>query len=609
MRLLLATAAIFLLPTTSWAESKSISDNLNCTDVRTVMKDFLQVHYSAKTVDKDISQKTMAQFLKKLDRHRLVFTNQEVRTLENAHDKKIKQILLGDCSFLIEIKTKYSKNLALWENKVPTLTRAKSSENSLKEKTWATSLSELQERWETLAGKRKFMLSLDGEKNLEDALKIKLQYKMVSMADVTNDKLFSTYLDAFAQTLDPHSRFLNAERKIELDIRDSLSFVGVGINLKEIEDEIFVDSLVSGGSAEKDARILPGDKIIEIKSASENPHMLTLTKASQLLRGKANSQVALTLIRREGDSPKRIQVSLKRQEIHLADEEAQSKIIEIRGTKIGVVTLPSFYLDTYCERKGGECRSSAKDTEREIKKLMAANVEGIVLDLRTNPGGNLTESIKIAGMFLNDVPVVQVRGRTGQVSAEYDSYPGILYGGPLAVLIGEESASASEILAGAIQDYGRGIIFGSSPSFGKGTVQAVTDYPSFPWNYSRKNLGSEIITIAKFYQPSGKSNQSLGVVPDITLPKKLEKSKTPYGKEKDEENAFGHDSIAPHKEFAPLRNLKPVILDLARRQGTETFLAHLDDELSRTAQLFEFAIENLQSKLALREAFLLDAQN
>jgi carboxyl-terminal processing protease len=355
------------------------------------------------------------------------------------------------------------------------------------------------------------------------------------------DDLFSGFVNAITSSMDPHTTYFAPIDKRSFDETLSGTFYGIGAQLQEKDGKIIIASLITGMPAWKTGQITPEDEIIKVGEGAATPVDVTgysVTDAVKLIRGeKRGSEVRLTLKKADGSIKV---VSLIRDKISLEDTFARSAIINNGAQKIGYIYLPEFYADF----DDPSARRSATDVAKEVVKLKAANVQGIVVDLRGNPGGSLTDVVDMVGLFIKDGPVVQVKGRDGEASVLYDKDKEVLYTGPLAVMVDELSASASEIFAAAIQDYHRGIVVGSSSTYGKGTVQRSVSLDPQSENpfFSRPadGLGDIKLTFRKFYRINGGATQLRGVVPDIIIPDRLENAKL---REKDNPDALHWDEI------------------------------------------------------------------
>ena len=356
----------------------------------------------------------------------------------------------------------------------------------------------------------------------------------------TSDELFSTFVNDITGAMDPHTTYFAPVDKRSFDEMLSGTFYGIGAQLQEKDGKITIASLITGMPAWKSNQITPGDEIIKVAQGAAAPVDVTgyaVEDAVKLIRGeKRGSEVRLTL--KKADGTVKV-VSILRDKISLDDTFARSAVINNNGHKIGYIYLPEFYANF----DDPSARRSATDVAKEVVKLKAAHVEGIVIDLRGNGGGSLTDVVDMVGLFIKGGPVVQVKGRDGAPSVLDDKDKDVLYTGPLAVMVDELSASASEIFAAAIQDYHRGIIIGSS-TYGKGTVQRnvsldpQSENPFF--TQPDEGLGDVKLTFRKFYRINGGATQLRGVVPDIMLPDRLENAKL---REKDNPDALHWDEI------------------------------------------------------------------
>jgi carboxyl-terminal processing protease len=343
--------------------------------------------------------------------------------------------------------------------------------------------------------------------------------------------VLQAYLEALAHAYDPHSDYLNNEHAQDFSINMSLSLYGIGAQLIEDDGYCTVSKVLTNGPASKSGQISEKDRIVAVAQGNQPPAdvvEMELGRVVQMIRGPKGTQVKLTLSPAGDRSARRI-VTLTRDEVKLDDSEheASAKLIEMPdghgGTnRIGVIDLPSFYATIDLPGNANHAsKSTTADVTKLIKKLKQEKVAGIILDLRSNPGGSLEEAIKFTGLFIKDGPVVLARDPNGQVTVDSDTDSSMLYDGPLAVMINRFSASAAEIAAAALQDYGRAIIVGDISTHGKGTVQNLNPLKPFVWpvnGSTASDPGTVKITIRKFYRVSGASTQLKGVVPDIILP-------------------------------------------------------------------------------------------
>jgi carboxyl-terminal processing protease len=398
--------------------------------------------------------------------------------------------------------------------------------------------------------------------------------RMVTNWDSTD--VLQAYLNALAHAYDPHSDYFNTEHAQDFSISMSLALFGIGAQLTEDDGYCTINSLVHGGPAEKGKQLHEKDRIVAVAQGNQ-PFVdvvdMDLGRVVQLIRGPKGSQVRLTVSPAEDRAARRV-VTLIRDEIKLEDQEAKAQLIESTnghgGTnRIGIIDLPSFYapIDMPGNASHSAARYTTPDVARLIKKLKAEKVSGIILDLRNNPGGSLEEAVKFTGLFIKEGPVVLARSPEGQVNVDSDTDASVLYDGPLVVLINRASASASEIVAAALQDYGRALVVGDISTFGKGTVQNLNPLRPFVWpaNAAATNdPGVLKITIRKFYRISGASTQLKGVMSDIVLPDPLNYS-THFG-ESSLENPLPWDTIKA-VNYSSLNLVQPYLDDLRRRSA------------------------------------------
>jgi carboxyl-terminal processing protease len=345
------------------------------------------------------------------------------------------------------------------------------------------------------------------------------------MKNFDDDEVTEIYLNALAHVYDPHSDYFGPEEAKNFSIAMNLSLVGIGATLEPADDGCKIRELVPGGPAERSGRLHPGDRIISVAQDGKEPvdiANMPLSRATELIRGAKGTTVELTIVTADAvRESEHKTVRIVRDEVKLEEQQAKARIVDLpaadgQTTRLGVIDLPSFY-----EGSDGPHRSATADVASLVQKLKAEGVRGIVLDLRRNGGGSLEEAINLTGLFLHGGPVVQTRGPAGDIEIGADNDPSEFYTGPLVVLISKFSASASEILAGALQDYGRALIVGDSSTFGKGTVQTILPLARILKQNGVPTAGDpgELkVTIRKFYRPSGASTQLRGVKADIVLP-------------------------------------------------------------------------------------------
>ncbi|HVU27438.1 MAG TPA: carboxy terminal-processing peptidase [Verrucomicrobiae bacterium] len=369
--------------------------------------------------------------------------------------------------------------------------------------------------------------------DIADTLRRRYDRELRAVDESDNTDLLQVYLDALAHAYDPHSDYFNNAHAQDFSITMSLALFGIGAQLVDKDGYCTINSLVPGGPAEKGKQLKENDRIIAVAQSNQPPVDVVdmkLDKVVQLIRGPKGTEVRLTVTHADDPGTHHI-ISLVRDEIKLEDQEAKAQLIEIPDGKggtnrLGVIDLPSFYAPVDLSGNGDHStpKYTSVDVAKLVKKLKQENVSGIIIDLRNNGGGSLEEAIKFVGLFIKEGPVVLVRSPEGRTVVDSDNDPSQLYHGPLIVLVNRFSASASEIAAAALQDYGRALIVGDTSTHGKGTVQDLNPLRPFirqkiesPTN----DPGAVKITIRKFYRVSGASTQLKGVTPDIILPDRL----------------------------------------------------------------------------------------
>ncbi|QJQ96480.1 MULTISPECIES: carboxy terminal-processing peptidase [Halomonadaceae] len=384
---------------------------------------------------------------------------------------------------------------------------------------WASREEELDYIWHKRLKNAALSLSLSGqdEEQIVDNLRQRYQGQLSRVRQTNSEDIFGLFMSAVTTTIDPHTEYMSPRQGESFDIQMRLSLEGIGALLQSEGDYVKVSSLVPGGPAERAGVLEPADRIIAVGQQGEEEMVnvvgMRLDDVVDLIRGPKGSVVLLDVVPAQAiDMTRSRTVEITRDTVNLEDQAASSEVIELerdgRSQRIGVVKIPTFYVDFDAWQAGEEeYRSTTRDVAREIERLKAQNVQGIVLDLRNNGGGALQEANSLIGLFIDRGPTVQVRDARGRISLYGDTESGMLYDGPLGVLINRLSASASEIFAGAIQDYGRGVVVGNR-TFGKGTVQTLNDL----------SHGQIKLTRAKFYRISGESTQHRGVEPDILFP-------------------------------------------------------------------------------------------
>lgn len=396
---------------------------------------------------------------------------------------------------------------------------------------WAADRSELDELWRKRVKNDWLRLKLAGKKDADivDTLDKRYVRFQERIAELDSEDVFQTFLNAYASAIEPHTNYLAPRTADNFEISMSLSLEGIGAVLQRDDELTVIRSIVPGGPADK-MGLKPGDRILAVGQDADGTMVdvigWRIDDTVKLIRGPKNSTVRLDVIKAEASVDSKPQrIAIVRQKVKLEEQAAKKRVIEVGEgedvRRIGVIELPTFYQDFEGRRRGeADYRSATRDVAKLLAELKAEKVDGVVLDLRNNGGGSLAEATELTGLFIDEGPVVQVKSAQGRVEVESDRRPGRAWDGPLAVLVNRVSASASEIFAAAIQDYGRGVIVGE-PTYGKGTVQNLVSLDQLSGR-SEARHGQLKFTIAQFFRINGSSTQIKGVTPDIRFPVSLD---------------------------------------------------------------------------------------
>ncbi len=436
--------------------------------------------------------------------------------------------------------------------------------------------------------------------NIIDTLTRRYLWLQHTTTNTDGDAILQIYLEALAHAYDPHSDYFSAPHAQDFSIDMSLSLFGIGAQLQEDYGFCTIKELIPGGPAAKSKLLNPEDRIIAVAQGSKPPVDVVdmdLEKVVQLIRGPKNTEVRLT-ISPVTDRGSRHVISLVRDEIKLDNMESKAQLIEYpNGHRLGVLEVPSFYAPVGVS--GGQSYVS-QDVAKLIKRLKKEKVDGIIMDLRSNPGGSLEEAVKLTGLFIKDGPVVLARDADGQVAVDSDPDSSVLYDGPLAVMINRFSASASEIAAAALQDYGRAIIVGDTSTHGKGTVQSLNALKPYVWPATptaTNDPGTLKITKGKFYRITGASTQLKGVAADIVLPDVLDHS--PFVGEVSLDYPLPWDTIDP-VDLTRLNRVQPYLAELKARSSSR--LATNQDFLYIKQDIEEYEKLNEDRTATINEA-------
>jgi len=497
-----------------------------------------QQHYNHVAVDDELSSRVLNSFIESLDRNRMYLLQGDIEYFETFRyelDDLVKSKPLDPVFEMFQVyQTRVRERLTFALTQLETEPDFEVDENyqfDRSEEPWVATSAELDEFWRQRVKNDALNLALEDEswEKIQEVLGKRYKGFLKRLNQVNNDDVFERFMNAFAHTLDPHSSYLSPRNSEEYRIQMSLSYFGIGASLQSDDDFVKIAAIIPGGPAAMDGSLKPEDRITGVAQGADSEVVdvigWRLDDVVQLIRGPDESVVRLEIIPANAlpGSPKKF-IDLTRGQVKLEEQAAKSEVVKIqregREWSIGVIDVPSFYRDYRALSNGDkDYKSTTKDVKRLIAELEEEGIDGLVIDLRGNGGGHLTEATALSGLFIDNGPVVQLRSANGRINRldDPDPVPRVAYSGPMAVLVDRYSASASEIFAAAIQDYARGVIVGQQ-TFGKGTVQNLYSLDQYLRSESDKGLGQLTLTIGKYYRVTGESTQHRGVDPDIALP-------------------------------------------------------------------------------------------
>jgi len=506
-------------------------------------------HYSHKTLDDELSIAAFDLYLKQLDAQKRFLLQGDVARLRTYAARIDDEMNRGQVTLptlgarLLQERVEQAKRMVeeLLAGSFD-FNRAEELETDPEKLDYCATPAELRERWRKVLKYQVLnrylnLLEDEGSSFAQDKEGVLLakacervlkgnQEAFARILEETDQDHYDRYFDAVARAFDPHSGYLPPAQKEDFDINMRGSLEGIGATLREEDGYIKVVSIIPGSPSARQGQLHAEDVILMVAQGGDEPIDVTdtrLREAVSLIRGPKGTEVRLTVKKPDGT---RLVIPIIRDVVQIEETFVKSAVLkdEKNDRSFGYVKIPSFYRDFQKTRAGGDARNVTDDLRAELAKLQESKIKGLILDLRNNGGGALTDAVAVTGLFIDQGPVVQVKNSYGRTETLRDSDPSVAYGGPLLVLVNRFSASASEIVAGALQDYGRAIIVGGEHTHGKGTVQAVVDLDRtlpFPNMNQYQPLGAMRVTIQKFYRVSGESTQFRGIVPDIILPDRL----------------------------------------------------------------------------------------
>jgi len=495
-------------------------------------------HYKRTRLDDELSSQIFDSYLELLDPNRIYFLAGDVESFERYRHGMDDALRHSDLLSAYEIFNVYAERVqqrvdyARDRVKKPfDFTIDEYYRFDREGEPWAADVAELDELWRKRVKNDylRLMLTDKDPEAIVETLIERYDNQERRIKELNNEDVFQFFMNAFAQSIEPHTAYLSPRSSENFEISMKLSLEGIGALLGRENEYTLISSIVPGGPAEQDGRLKAGDRITAVGQGRDGKMVDVIgwrvDDVVDLIRGPKDTVVRLEVLPEDASvsGPTQI-IDIVRNQVKLEGQAAKSEIIEIppasgegEAVKIGIIDLPVFYLDFAGRAQNlPDYRSSTRDVKRLIGELKEEGVRGIVVDLRNNGGGSLLEATTLTGLFIDKGPVVQVRNSSGRISLEEDIEPGMAWDGPLAVLVNRYSASASEIFAAAIQDYGRGVVIGE-PTFGKGTVQSLLDLDDYAPS-DKPGMGQLKITMAQFFRVNGGSTQNKGVVPDIRFP-------------------------------------------------------------------------------------------
>ena len=517
-------------------------------------------HYKKTRLNDELSSTIYRHYLDNLDRNRAYFIQRDLDEFEQYRfriddailDAELEPAFIMFRRYRERVDQRITRALQILASERFRFDRDESYRYDRREDDWPADREALDELWRKRIKNDVLNLKLSGKVpgEIKDILQKRYERIRTSTFQLNSNDIFQSFINAYTTSIEPHTAYFSPRASENFDINMRLSLEGIGAVLAPDDDYTRIMEVITGGPAALSGQLKADDRIIGVGEDGADPLIdvigWRLDDVVDRIRGPKGTVIRLEILPKGAgpEGPSRI-VTLTRDKIKLEEKAASSSIIEVPAgnIKIGVIELPTFYIDFAAQARGDrDYKSTSRDVRRLIRALLLDNIDGLIVDLRGNGGGSLSEALELTGLFIDRGPVVQTKDASGRVDINYDPEPGIRYPGPLAVLVDRDSASASEIFAGAIQDYRRGIIVGE-PTFGKGTVQNVINLNRFIKD-KREDHGRLKTTIAQFFRVSGGSNQHRGVTPDIIFP-------TAEDSADQGERAF--DNALPWDEVRPAR--------------------------------------------------------
>lgn len=539
-------------------------------------------HYKGFNLDDSLSSLMFDNYIRNLDYSKVYFFKSDINSFEKDRYSFDDYLLDGNVQPFFDIFNRYKERLVQRMAYIDTIltdgfdfTQIDSVQINRDDADWVSTWHDMDHLWQKRIKNDALNLYLAGRDNEEIKNNLEKRYKNFERAlrQYNSEDVFQLAMDSYTTAVDPHTNYLSPITSENFKIDMSLSLEGIGARLMTEDGYTKIVEIIPGGPAFKSKELNVDDRIIAVAQDTDSEFVdvigWRITDVVQLIRGPKETTVRLQILKaKDGALAKPEEITLVRDKVKLEDQAAKKEVIEVTNNglnyKIGVITIPKFYTDFDGSRNGDEnSKSTVTDVRALLEELKTEQVDGVIIDLRNNGGGALSEAIDVTGLFIETGPVVQVKNTDGLVEVGADVDPSLVYSGPLAVMVNRYSASASEIFAAAIQDYGRGIVVGEQ-TYGKGTVQNLIDLNRVARSSTNK-YGQLKLTIAKYYRINGGSTQNLGVIPDIAFPSYVDPSE--FG-ESSQVSALPWDQIdsANYQLYSNLNKFLPELLSLSEQR-------------------------------------------
>jgi len=582
-------------------------------------------HYKAMPLDDALSEKIFDRYFKSLDSEKLYFVQADIDRFAPMRAKLDDAINNENLTLPFDVYNLYTQRFAERMAYARSLLKGKfdfTSDETVqldREKAeWPKNDDEVRDLWRKRVKNDWLRLKLAGkdDKSIRETLDKRYENYVTRIRKLNNEDVFQMFMNAYAMSIEPHTNYLGPRSAENFDISMRLSLEGIGAVLQSRDEYTVIREIVPGSPAALSGKLKVGDRVLGVGQGASGPITEVLgwriDDVVALIRGDKDSTVRLDVLPADaGTDGKHVTIAMVRKKISMEEQSAKKSIIEVKDNgikrRIGVISLPTFYQDFEARRKGDkDFKSATRDVARILGELKKDKVDNVLIDLRNNGGGSLTEAVELTGLFIDKGPVVQQRTADGKIDVESDTNPGLAWDGPVGVLINRGSASASEIFAAAIQDYGRGLIIGE-PSFGKGTVQTMLALDRFAPS-DKVHYGELKMTIAQFFRINGGTTQLRGVTPDIKLPVTADTDN--FG-ESSYDNALPWTSIKA-ANFVPAGDLKELFAPLQKRHDAriakDKDFQYLEEDIAEATKLRKDNVISLNETVRRKERDAQDAK-